>query len=132
MPPVVKTAFYYFAIVFAVGFLLGALRVLLVVPAIGELPATAAELPLLLLVSWVACGFLVKQNAFASTLPQRLAMGAIAFSILMLCELGFSTLVFNRTLVDYLAQFHNPPGLLGLAGQVMFAAIPALQLLIRN
>ncbi len=132
MPSVVKAAVCYFAIVFAVGFFLGVLRVLVVAPAIGELAATTAELPILLLVSWITSWSLVRQFEIASSLSQRLAMGAIAFSILMLCELAFSTLVFNQTVIEYLARFHSLPAMLGLTGQIMFAAIPVLQLHKRN
>jgi hypothetical protein len=128
LPSVVKAAVCYFAIVFAVGFFFGVLRVLVVAPAIGELAATTAELTILLFFSWVICTFLVRRFEIASSLPRRLAMGAIAFSILMLCELAFSTLLFNQTVIEYFAQFNSLAAMLGLAGQVMFAAIPVLQL----
>ena len=51
----------YFAIVFAVGFVLGALRVTFLAPAVGPLPAVALELPVMLAASWWTCGWLMRR-----------------------------------------------------------------------
>jgi hypothetical protein len=132
LPSAVKAGIYYFIIVFGAGFLMGALRVLVVAPAIGELGAVIAELPILLILSWIVCGFLVKRHSVKSTVSERVAMGGIAFLLLMLCEPTFAIFAFNRTAIEYFSQFRSLSGLVGLLGQVAFSTIPVLQLRVRS
>ena len=56
MHPVVKAAFAYVTPVFAVAFVLGALRVTLVAPVAGPLLAVALEVPVVLALSWIVAG----------------------------------------------------------------------------
>jgi hypothetical protein len=122
------TGLAYFAVVFAAGFVLGALRVFLLIPWVGEFAAVLIELPVILLVAWVACGRLVEAFDVPSQLAPRLVMGGVAFLTLMGAELGLSVLAFGRTVADHLAQYHEAHALLGLAGQVVFGLFPATQL----
>lgn len=46
----------YWAVVFALGFVLGTIRVTWVIPAVGLMPATLLELPIILGASWLAPG----------------------------------------------------------------------------
>uniref|UniRef100_UPI0013D942F5 hypothetical protein n=1 Tax=Sandarakinorhabdus rubra TaxID=2672568 RepID=UPI0013D942F5 len=55
----------------------------------------------------------------------RAVMGGTAFLWLMAAELGLS-LAFGRTAGEHLAALLAPAGLLGLAGQILFAALPLL------
>jgi hypothetical protein len=128
---ILKAAVAYFLVVFAPAFLMGTLRVLWIAPAIGELGAVIAELPVILLISWMACKFVVRHFSIAACLRDRIAMGGMAFLLLMATELTISVVFFNQTASDYFGQFHNPVSLLGLMGQVAFAAVPVAQLKIR-
>jgi dipeptide/tripeptide permease len=119
----------YFAIVFAAGFVLGALRVALVAPLVGETSAVVVELPVILTASWIACGWCVRRFDVAETVAPRLLMGAIAFALLMLAELCLSVVGLNRTFAEHVAALVSRPGLIGLAGQALFALFPALQAL---
>jgi subtilisin len=59
-----KAGAAYFAVVFMAGFMLGVLRVVVLVPRFGETAAVLAELPVILLISWIVCGVdWVTQNA---------------------------------------------------------------------
>lgn len=116
----------YFAGVFAAGFLLGTVRTLWLAPALGELAAVAAELPVMLGFSWWWCRRLLSGRVLAA--GQLAVMGGSAFLWLMLAELGLS-LAFGRTAAEHVAGLLAPPGLLGLAGQLVFAALP---LAVRN
>ncbi|MDQ7010342.1 MAG: hypothetical protein Q9M29_00840, partial [Mariprofundaceae bacterium] len=49
----------YFAMVFAAGFMLGIVRVMLLAPNVGETLAVAIELPIMLAVSWISCSMLI-------------------------------------------------------------------------
>ncbi len=119
----------YFAIVFAAGFVLGAVRNLLVVPRLGETGAVAIELPIMLAVSWWACRNVTARVPLGS-IEERLLMGASAFAFLMMAELGL-TLALGGSLRTFLGHLTAPAGALGFAGQVGFALIPRLQMVRR-
>lgn len=118
----------YFALVFALGFALGTLRVLVLARLIGELGAVALELPVMLLASWAICRWLIRRLRVATNVPARVTMGATAFALLMVAELGLSVWVFENNLATHLGHYATLRGALGLAGQVVFALLPVLQL----
>lgn len=128
MGSALKAGLSYFAMVFAAGFVLGALREFVLVPSIGEFAAVALELPVILIISWLGCRKLVAWFSVPATASQRLAMGALAFGLLMLAESSLSVFVFNRTAAGYISLLQTPSGLLGLAGQTVFAFFPFVQL----
>lgn len=55
-------------------------------------------------------------------------MGGVAFVLLMAAETILATAGFGLTIVDVVLGFAKPAGALGLAGQIAFGFIPALQL----
>jgi hypothetical protein len=124
MPAAVKPALAYLAPVFALAFGLGVLRSLWLAPALGALPAVALEVPVLLVWSWIVAGRVLRRWP----LPRRgcLAMGSLAFALLILAEAGLA-LATGQTLRGFLAAMATPHGALGLAGQLVFAALPALR-----
>lgn len=111
----------YFTGVFAAGFLLGTVRTIWLAPALGELAAVAVELPVMLGISWWWCRRLLRGQVLRTA--QRGVMGGTAFVWLMLAELGLS-LAIGGTAGEQLAGLLAPVGLLGLAGQLVFAALP--------
>lgn len=117
----------YFALVFAVGFVLGTLRVLVVIPRLGETAAVLIELPIMLAVSWFVCGWVLKQRPVPSHLLPCLVMGGFAFTLLMMAELALSVFAFGRTVTEHFATYQSVNALLGLAMQMMFAAFPAVR-----
>lgn len=123
-----KAGFGYFAAVFAAGFLLGVARTLLIAPRTGDLAAVALELPLILTVSWVACGWAIRRHEVARESAARLVMGLTSFVLLMAAELAVSTLIAGRSLDQHLALYSTAPVLLGLCGQLVFAALPLIRL----
>jgi hypothetical protein len=117
----------YFASVFAAGIILGAIRVMLVVPAIGDLAGVLLELPFLLGWSWIVCGWLLRRMARPVGLSERAVMGATGFMILMTAEVGLSILAEDRSLTTWFSQYRDTSALAGLFGQVAFALIPLLR-----
>ncbi|MGP1352588.1 MAG: hypothetical protein ACTS1Z_04635 [Parasphingopyxis sp.] len=123
-----KAGTFYFLCVFAAGFVLGTIRVLMLVPAIGEWPANLIELPIILTVCWLACGWAIRRYAVDPAVAPRATMGAIAFGLLMLAELALATLLLGESIGEYGARLIAPLGLLGLAGQFCFALFPLWRL----
>ena len=116
----------YWAVVFALGFVLGTVRVLWLVPLTGLIPATLIELPVMLGVSWVAAGWLVRRFHIAGA-GAALAMGLLAFALLMAAECGLGMVLAGETPVQWVTGLAEPHALLGLAGQVVFALMPWLR-----
>lgn len=117
----------YFAAVFAAGFALGILRVFALVPKLGEMWAVLAELPVMLLISWFACRWIVAKAQLALRISDRLIMGGTAFAVLMAAEIGISIIGFGRTIQDHFSHYTSVPVQLGLAGQLAFALFPVMQ-----
>lgn len=124
MHPSVKAAFAYTLPVFACAFVIGAIRVMLVAPATGPLLAVALEVPLVLALSWLVAGRVLRRWPLAGS--QRHAMAALAFALLMLLELA-TAVAFGQTPVQFLTAMATPAGALGLAGQIGFALIPLVR-----
>ncbi|WP_426167966.1 hypothetical protein [Sandarakinorhabdus sp. DWP1-3-1] len=126
MTRAVTAGLAYFVAVFAIGFALGALRVDIVAPRLGALAAVMLEVPVMLALAWPICGALIRRHRVPHGLAPRLAMGATAFGILMLAETVLGAMLFGQDLATQAAHLGTAAGLAGLAGQVLFAALPLL------
>ncbi len=126
MARIVPPALLYVAAVFAAAFALGTFRILVLVPRLGELAAVTLEVPVVLGLSWLVAGRALRHWPLPRP-GQRLAMGGLAFALLMLGETILGVTLFGRTLAGSLAAMATLPGLVGLAGQIGFGLIPALR-----
>ncbi len=117
----------YFALVFALGFVLGTVRTLVLEPQIGLEQATLVELPAMLIASWIACGWVIRQLAVPPRARFRLLMGTVALVLLLLGEVVVSMLLRGRSLAEHLATYGEPARQWGLAAQIAFAAFPVLR-----
>ncbi|HSG23779.1 MAG TPA: hypothetical protein VLA64_12570 [Azonexus sp.] len=115
----------YWAVVFALGFVLGTIRVTWVIPLVGPLAATIIELPIILAASWFAAGWLVRRFRIVSA-GKALAVGALAFAILMAAECALAVTLMGQSPAQWLTGLATPHALLGLAGQAVFALMPWL------
>jgi hypothetical protein len=128
MGTALKAGIIYFVIVFLIGFTLGTIRVLLVIPQLGETAAVLIEAPIMLAVSWVAALWSIKLFEVPASRSLRALMGITAFTLLALAELGVSVFAFGRSLADHVAGYRTVAGGVGLAAQVAFAFLPLMQL----
>ena len=64
-------------------------------------------------------------------LAPRFVMGGVAFALLITTELMLSVYAFGQTAGAWAGSLGTPAGLLGLAGQVGFGLIPAVQAALR-
>lgn len=120
----------YFALVFALGFLLGTLRTILVPDAAGggRLLGVLIELPVMLIASWLSCGYVVRRFEVAPTVPSRAVMGGTAFGMLLFAELVTGALLSGRTPGEHFSLYRDPSYALGLAAQIAFALMPLVQM----
>jgi hypothetical protein len=117
----------YFACVFSAGCVLGTIRVLFGIPALGDSAAVLLELPVILGWSWFVCGWLVRRMAVPPQRTARLIMGLTAFALLMIAEVSLQVVNGARSLADWLAHYQHAPEWLGLSGQIAFALFPLLR-----
>ena len=120
----------YAIIVFLIGFILGTIRVLLLVPRLGETIAVIVEAPIIPAASWFVCRWCVDRLSVRRTVPARSLMGLVAFAVLMSAEVGLGA-VFGRSIADQLATYGSLAGAIGLGAQVIFAMFPVIQVLRR-
>jgi hypothetical protein len=121
---ILRAALAYFGVVFACAFGLGLVRTLLLVPMIGEMAAVMLELPLVLAIAWVAAGHVLRRWRLAdANAGPRLAVGGLAFVFLMLAEFLLAS-VLGQGGAAWAASLMTAQGMVGLAGQVVFALIP--------
>jgi hypothetical protein len=124
MAAAIRAGLLYFLGTFAIGFALGTVRTLLLVPRFGAFAAVAMEVPLMLLASWWVCGVVLRRWPVPPARLLRLTMGAWAFLLLMGAELALAVWGFGQSSAAYWAGFAAPAAQLGLAGQVGFALMP--------
>ena len=91
MTAALKAGTAYFAIVYAVGFLLGTVRVLLLSPLVGETAAVLLETPVMLLISWIAARWSAETFSVPAKLLPRGVMGVLAFALLIFAHFSMRT-----------------------------------------
>ena len=122
----------YAVLVFGVGFALGTVRVLILVPRMPATLAVLVETPAMLAASWWLSTWCCARFGIGRSAGARLAMGIAAFTVLMLEELTLSVVLFARPGGAYLSSLMTVPGAIGLAAQVAFALFPLLQARLRR
>lgn len=124
----VQAGLIYFIGVFTLAFLFGGIRLLLLVPLLGEQLAVLLEIPVLLVCAWVLCVRAVTLLGIPPQRSQRLIMGITALLLLLLAELVVAVSLFADSLAEFVRGLLSPPGLTGLLGQLLFASFPLLQM----
>jgi hypothetical protein len=99
-----KPAAIYFAVVFAAGFLLGTIRILLIVPRIGVRAAELIETPVMLLVSAFVARWILRQFPNIRGSADSLAVGLIAVVLLLAAELAVGIFLFHLSITDALVK----------------------------
>jgi hypothetical protein len=127
-----RAGMVYAGVVFAFGFMMGTIRALFVSPAIGEIYAVMLEIPVMLAVSWLSCLLVIRQFNVGTALAGRLTMGILAFCLLMMAEACLSMIALGVTLSQHLETYRAPAAILGLGAQIVFGALPVIQLALRS
>jgi hypothetical protein len=119
-----KAAVLYFVLVFGAGFVLGAIRTLWMVPRLGVRMAELMEAPIMLGISIVAAGWVVRKVGLSPRWRTRLAMGCIALSLMLLVEFSFVMWIRGLTLRGYFETRDPVSGTVYFLTLGAFAAIP--------
>ena len=110
----------YFLLVFGTGFMLGTLRVLLVVPLLGAPTAELLETPFMLVAIWLAARWLVPRLAPGSALPA----GLIALGLTVVAEVAVGVFLRHLTLAQIALPQPLLPRVVFYAALLVFAFFP--------
>ncbi|MBK5932900.1 hypothetical protein C8N32_1191 [Rhodovulum imhoffii] len=127
MKNAVSAGVVYFVLVFGVGFLLGLVRFMIGGPLGTVGSAQALEIPILLVLCWVAAGWLVQKFDVPAKVTHRLVMGSVAFVLLLIAGLTVSVYGYGQGILGYLAAYATLWGGVGLALQFAVAFFPMIR-----
>ena len=114
--------------VLGAGFALGAIRVPLVVPRIGERWAELAEMPIMAAVIFFSAGFILRRFPSIRSPGRSLAAGALALVLMVFAELALAVVLQSQTLVEFLKSRDKVSGSVYLVLLLVFAVMPRLRL----
>ncbi|MFZ0859584.1 MAG: hypothetical protein WCA27_07755 [Candidatus Sulfotelmatobacter sp.] len=123
---VVKAGTLYFVVVFGVGFVLGAVRRLWVVPRIGTRTAELMEMPIMLAVTIVAARWTILLLSVPMMWSARLEMGCIALVVMLTAELGFVAWIRGLSIKEHFATRDPVWGATYYLLLIVFAIMPHL------
>ena len=124
----IRPGLLYFALVLGVGFLLGVVRVLFLVPRIGERWAELAEMPIMAVVIYFAAGFVLKRYPEVCSPRRSLLVGILALLMSVCAELGLAFVLQDQTLSEFIASRDKVSGSVYLALLLAFAVMPRIRL----
>ena len=120
-----KPALLYFLIVFGAGFILGPLRVFLIVPRTGIRLAELLEMPVMLTIIYFASGNINKR--FPLRAADRLGYGLLALAFVLAAELAVAVFVQGRSIHDAFLARDPVSGSAYYGVLIIFAILPRLR-----
>ncbi|MGD2130730.1 MAG: hypothetical protein PVJ33_08225 [Lysobacterales bacterium] len=122
-----KSAAMYFGIVFGAGFAFGLVRVPFLAPRLGERLAELVEMPLMLVVIYLAAGHVIRRQAPGSGRSRPLLVGMAALMYLVAAELLIAVVLAGRSVGDYISARDPVSGAVYIAMLCLFALMPWLR-----
>lgn len=123
---ILEAGMLYFGVVFGVGFVLGAIRTLWIVPRIGNRKAELGELPFMIAVSFLAARYVVARLAIPPTPQPRLELGGVALALMLAAEFGLMLKLRRISLKEYFAERDPVSGTAYYLALLLFAILPLL------
>ena len=114
----------YFLALFSLGFVLGTIRVIFVVPRVGELAATIAEVPVMLAAAYFVCRWAIRRWQVPPAIAVRLAMVPWFLALLFAFEALLGAILFGRSVAEQWVALSMPGGLVGISAQIIAALLP--------
>lgn len=127
-PPVVASLLY-FGLVFAAGFVLGTLRVLIVEPRICIRAAELAEIPVMIVVIVLAARWIGRRFLAHPSRRDRLVTGGLALAWLLLAEVLLGAVLNGISPLESARNFLDRDPFSGAAyylSLVLFALMPTM------
>ena len=121
-----KAGAIYFALVFGTGFVLGPIRILWLVPKVGERIAELAETPIMLAVIILAARWVARRFVMPRTPYTLLAVGLVSLGRLLLAEFTLVLWLRGLTFGQYFASRDPVAGTVYVAMLGVFAIMPLL------
>ena len=121
-----KPALLYYLLVFGAGFLLGPVRVLFLVPRVGERVAELLEMPVMLVVIMLAARWIGHRYHARLDYAGWLVAGVIALGLLVASELALVILVQQLPVSEYIRSRDPVSGSVYLVMLLAYAAMPCL------
>ena len=123
---ILKAGGIYFLLMFAVGWILGPIRVLWAIPRFGPLPGMLLEAVVMSLAMIIAARWAIRRFDVGTALAPAISMGLIAFGCLIPAEISGALLIRGIPLKEYLGTFLTPTGGVALLMFLIFAAMPTV------
>lgn len=121
---IIKAGGLYFVCVFSLGFVLGTIRTLWVVPRLGTRIAELSEMPIMVAVVILAARWIVRHFAVPSTLSARLGVGCIALGLMVISEFAFVLRLRGLSIRRYLASRDPVAATAYYLALAVFASMP--------
>jgi hypothetical protein len=126
MRRVLKAGAIYFAVVFGAGFVLGPMRILVLVPRVGERMAELIEIPIMLAVIAVTARWVTRRFGATHTRVDLLALGCVALALLLACEFTVVLWLRGMTIPEYVASRDPVAGVVYAVTLAVYAVMPLL------
>ena len=126
MRTIILSSLSYFGLVFAAGFLLGIVRVVLLAPWLGERHAELLEMPVMLVVAYIASGYVLNQFRLLDVKSAAM-MGAIALLLLLALEFTLVLELRGLSVAEYLASRDPLSGAAYVFSLLVFGALPGIR-----
>jgi hypothetical protein len=123
---ILKAGVLYFALVFGVGFVLGSVRTLWVVPRFGARIAELMETPIMFVVTIVAARLVVRRLALPPKPSNRLGMGCIGLGLMLVVEFTLVLWLRGLSINEYLASRDSVSGTVYYVMLGVFCIMPLL------
>ena len=118
---ILKAAAVYFALVFGMGFVLGPIRILFLVPRFGVRLAELMEFPVMLVVIVLAARWLVRKFQLTA---HALLVGFLALTLMIAFEFTLVLWLRGLTLSEYFRERDPVAGVVYYLMLLGFAAMP--------
>lgn len=126
MKTILLCSFSYFALVFLAGFVLGVIRVFLLVPEIGERYAELLEMPLMLLAIYLSAKLIVIRFAILPRDSAYLVVGVLALLLLLMIEFTLVLELREISLAEYIASRDPVSGTAYVVSLFIYMLMPFL------
>jgi len=117
-----KPSLLYFLMVFGAGFILGPIRIFLLVPRLGTRWAELLEMPVMLTVIYFAAGYINQRFPLGPT--DRLRLGMSALGLTLAAELVVGVMLQGRSIRDAFLDRDPVSGAAYYGLLLIFAILP--------